>query len=181
MKRVIGILGSSNPSGNTAALLRTCMHYLDGRMIDLSSYNLTGWDYHHQNADDPFREVASQLVKADIIIFATPVYWYSMSSQMKIFFDRLSDLISSHPKMEGNKGIGRSLAGKQAWLVATGADQQLPLGFEVPFEKTSEYFDINYHGVFYKSVQESQSYTPEEDRALRHFLSSIQEYLPTQT
>ena len=38
---------------------------------------------------DGMNEIAERLVKADVIVFATPVYFYSMSGQLKVFIDRL--------------------------------------------------------------------------------------------
>lgn len=38
---------------------------------------------------DGMNELGEKLTKADIIVFATPVYYYSMSGQLKVFIDRL--------------------------------------------------------------------------------------------
>ncbi len=43
------------------------------------------------NREDDFMKVVD-LILRDRLIFATPVYWYSMNSTMKVFFDRLTDL-----------------------------------------------------------------------------------------
>lgn len=37
---------------------------------------------------DDMEEIIDKLIEADIILLATPVYFYSMSGQMKIFIDR---------------------------------------------------------------------------------------------
>lgn len=63
----------------------------------------------------------------DKIIFATPVYWYSMSGLMKTFFDRLTDLVTIQ------KSVGRKLKGKETFLFAVGTDDLLPAGFTIPF------------------------------------------------
>lgn len=39
--------------------------------------------------NDGFNEILELALKADVILFATPVYFYSMSGQLKVFFDRL--------------------------------------------------------------------------------------------
>jgi hypothetical protein len=62
---------------------------------------------------------------------------------MKIFFDRLTDLT------ENLKAQGKALAGKQVWVVATGTEETLPEGFEVPFRRTCEYFAMAYRGAAY--------------------------------
>lgn len=38
---------------------------------------------------DGMNEISEKLVAADVIVFATPVYFYSMSGQLKVFIDRL--------------------------------------------------------------------------------------------
>lgn len=39
--------------------------------------------------NDKMNEIGEKLTKADVIVFATPVYFYSMSGQLKVFIDRL--------------------------------------------------------------------------------------------
>jgi multimeric flavodoxin WrbA len=98
-------------------------------------------------SDDDFLEIAKTMQRVENIGFATPVYWYSMSASLKNFFDRLSDLLSTH------KSIGRSLKGKKTFLISTGSDPALPPGFEEPFRLTSEYFEMVYQQTYYKSVK----------------------------
>lgn len=38
---------------------------------------------------DDMNELSQKLLCADVIVFATPVYFYSMSGQLKVFIDRL--------------------------------------------------------------------------------------------
>lgn len=37
---------------------------------------------------DDMREILEKMIKADVIVLATPVYFYSLSSQLKILIDR---------------------------------------------------------------------------------------------
>lgn len=39
--------------------------------------------------DDGMDKLCKKLLSADVIVFATPVYFYSMSGQLKVFIDRL--------------------------------------------------------------------------------------------
>lgn len=41
---------------------------------------------------DDFTGLSARLLAADLIIFATPVYWFSVSGVMKIFMDRTQSL-----------------------------------------------------------------------------------------
>jgi len=87
---------------------------------------------------DDFQIVVGRMLEHQQIILATPVYWYAMSGLMKTFFDRLTDLLSNP---EARK-LGRALAGRNVWVLATGTDEKLPAGFGVPFQKTAEYFSM---------------------------------------
>ena len=85
-------------------------------------------------------KLAFTLEKYDTIVFATPVYWYSMSAIMKVFFDRFSDLI----KIE--KETGRKFRGKSMFVISNSYDEQLDYDFCMPFRLTANYLGINYLG-----------------------------------
>lgn len=53
---------------------------------------------------DAMAEIYPRLDEADIIIFATPVYWYGPTAKMKLLIDRLRPYISSR-KLAGKKGL----------------------------------------------------------------------------
>jgi multimeric flavodoxin WrbA len=42
--------------------------------------------------DDDMKKYYNKLNETDVIILATPVYWFNMSSQLKIFIDRMYGL-----------------------------------------------------------------------------------------
>lgn len=45
--------------------------------------------------DDDAREIAERVKNADAIVYATPIYYYEMSGQMKTLLDRMNPLFSS--------------------------------------------------------------------------------------
>lgn len=145
---VVAILGSSNSQGHTRTLCDRLIQGTNAELLDLNCFSFSPWDYNGGNLEDDFVLIAQRLVLATDLVFCTPVYWYSMSSQMKVFFDRLSDLITRR------KTMGRSLAGKRTWLIASGSDADLPQGFEVPFQRTSDYLEMKYCGAFYGSSRD---------------------------
>jgi GrpB-like predicted nucleotidyltransferase (UPF0157 family)/multimeric flavodoxin WrbA len=142
-KTITAFLGSSNALGNTRTFATACCEVCHAEMICLSDYDFTPWDYTGTNVDDDFQQLAERMLQSSDIIFCTPVYWYAMSTQMKTFFDRLSDLLTRR------KEIGRSLAGKRTWLLVVGNAEQMPAGFEVPFKRTSDYLDMQYMGTVF--------------------------------
>ncbi len=70
-----------------------------------------------------------------------------MSGLMKTFFHRFTDLVTT------KKHLGRRLKGKSTLLLAVGADQELPNGFEIPFKLTSDYLNMSYQGCIYYSTK----------------------------
>jgi multimeric flavodoxin WrbA len=136
------LLGSSRGDGETK---RAVSIALEDRAdcLDLQNYDIGLYDYENANRRDDFLKVIDLVWQRETIVFATPVYWFAMSARLKIFFDRLTDLITIEKKR------GRALAGKTAWLIATGAEENLPDGFEVPFARTCEYFSVIYRGSAY--------------------------------
>ncbi|WP_181306792.1 flavodoxin family protein [Rufibacter sp. XAAS-G3-1] len=93
-------------------------------------------------------EIIERVSRHRVIVFATPVYWYAMSGLLKTFFDRLTGLVTVQ------KTLGRNLKGKTVFLVAVGADAELPDGFEVPFKLTAKYLNMKYGGRLYASTEE---------------------------
>jgi multimeric flavodoxin WrbA len=141
----LGLIGSSRDDGNTGALMRAVFRPLvDARVADLGDFFVGPYDYAYGNAGDDFLPLAHAMTKARVIVFASPVYWYSMSAQMKAFFDRLTDLTETH------KAWGKSLAGKTAFLVATGGAPAPHPAFEPPFAETAHYFDMHWGGALYQ-------------------------------
>ena len=95
----------------------------------------------NKNKDDDFiplmRNITSQYRR---IIFATPVYWYSMSAIMKTFFDRISDLLT------WEKELGRTLRGKEVGVVSCSGHNDLREGFDMPFKESAHYLGMEYLG-----------------------------------
>ena len=69
-----------------------------------------------QKDDAP--EIMEKLRRADVLIFATPIYYYEMSGQMKTLLDRMNPLYSS------------DYAFREVYMIATAAD-----GEDSTFEK----------------------------------------------
>lgn len=46
--------------------------------------------------NDDVRQYLGKISNADILVFATPIYYYSMSGQLKTFLDRLNPLYGKH-------------------------------------------------------------------------------------
>ncbi|GGH05817.1 NADPH-dependent oxidoreductase [Mucilaginibacter phyllosphaerae] len=142
------ILGSNRKNSLTESITRKALGQTGFDMIDLLDHKIAHYNYDgHYPADDEFEAIIKKALPYDNIIFATPVYWYSMSGVMKVFFDRLTDLITI------KKDLGKNLRGKSAAMVAVGADPTMPDGFEIPFKHTAAYLGIQYKGCTYYATK----------------------------
>ena len=101
--KILSILGSPKKNGNTAALLS---EYLKGALSsqDASSETVflqtkdikpcTGCDACKTTLDtciieDDMQPFYEKIKQADVLVFATPIYWWHMSAQLKTFLDRM--------------------------------------------------------------------------------------------
>ena len=158
------VLGTSKSDGNTRILVDEFIAKSDADIFDLSLFKISFFDYLHRNDTDDFLPLIRKLVAYDHIVFATPIYWYSMSAQLKVFFDRLSDLLTIE------KGLGRKLKGKSISVLSTGFQLEYPDCFIRPFELTANYMDLTFKGCEYVSIQseiDSMSITKAAERAVK--------------
>lgn len=141
------ILGSARKESDTARFVQHLFQDQAYEVLDLLDYRVAPYSYEHAYpASDDFMQLSERLLQHKCIIFASPVYWYAMSGLMKIFFDRLTDLITIR------KEYGRKLRGRQTALLAVGADEALPEGFTVPFKATSRYLGMHFIAYAYSPL-----------------------------
>jgi|TARA_B110000908_G_C10227361_1_gene438696 multimeric flavodoxin WrbA len=141
------IIGTSKSDGNTRKLVNSFVEKSGASIFDLSLFEISFFDYSHQNKTDDFLPLIRQLISFEHIVFATPIYWYSMSAQLKVFFDRFSDLLTIE------KDLGRKLKGKSISVLSTGFDLDYPECFIQPFEMTATYLQLYFTGCHYVSIQ----------------------------
>jgi multimeric flavodoxin WrbA len=142
------LLGSNRKNSNTKKFVSDT-YSSSYHLIDLLDHVISPYNYEGvYPAGDGFNSIIRDILKYDIIVFATPVYWYAMSGLMKTFFDRLTDSVTI------NKAIGRKLKGKLVRVLVVGADAALPAGFEIPFKCTAQYFDMQFDGCIYRETKD---------------------------
>jgi multimeric flavodoxin WrbA len=142
MTNPIIIFGSSRSTGQTWHAIEAVIKSQQIPIVSLSNLNISFYDYEHKNKNDDYLPLMKQILEHDTIILATPVYWYTMSAQMKVFIDRLSDLLALH------QDVGRALAGKKVYVITSYATT-VPEGFEDAFRQTCNYMKMSYRGCFY--------------------------------
>lgn len=141
MKKGIIIQASSRSNGNTHKVVSFLKEQTGFDVVDLNQKTIAHYDYEYNNQDDDFKPLLKEIVSNyETILFATPVYWYTMSGLLKVFFDRLSDAI----RIE--KELGRQLRGMEM-MVVSNSDGDLSFeGFEMPFKQSANYLGMTYLG-----------------------------------
>ena len=161
MKKVM-IVGSSRNDGDTSKLTNELIKETCWDLINLNDYDFSYYDYKHENRNDDYLTLMRKVIdNYDTLIFVTPVYWYSMSGIMKVFFDRITDLL------EIEKDLGRQLRGKNMAAISCSIGNNLSDSFWLPFSETAKYLGMNYLGHTHTITDE-----PNETK-LKEFINHI--------
>jgi hypothetical protein len=75
--------------------------------------------------------------------------------------------------LETAKASGRALKGKKVWMIASGTEDALPDGFEVPFRRTCEYFSMDYRGFAYLYTGDDAARRVQSEAALADFGAGV--------
>lgn len=130
--KVIGILGSPSLTGGSAQLLWAALK--SAQMNDISTEFIHLYSGEIKNCigcitdtelnckfpcifEDYGKEILIKIKDSDGIIFATPVYWFNVSSMLKSLFERMTCL--EHMVVYGQQSY---LEGKVVAAIAVGAD-----------------------------------------------------------
>lgn len=88
--------------------------------------------------DDDFNTVAPAILEADAVVFAAPVYWYSIPAQIKGVIDRLYSFVVG----------GKDIAGKECAVIACCEEDDLSVmdGVRIPLERSAALMKWNMVG-----------------------------------
>ncbi|WP_171041640.1 flavodoxin family protein [Pseudoalteromonas phenolica] len=142
MANTIILFSSANQTGNTYQLTQAVRSQLDEthtRYFNLDSHNYADYNYHNFYSRDDFYDIADALEWADNIVFASPVYWHGVTSNMKRLIDRITEL-TENPEI---KHIGKGLKDKKGFVLTTSASKDVCPVFAGFFEKVFHCFDIH--------------------------------------
>ncbi len=103
MKKILILNGSPRKKGNTAVLVEELTKILEENNNEVEIFKLNElkinpcqgcfWCYKDFPLkciqDDVMNTLYPTVLDADIIVFASPVYWFNYSGQLKLFIDRL--------------------------------------------------------------------------------------------
>jgi multimeric flavodoxin WrbA len=115
--------------------------------------------------DDEATPILLRLPLADLIVFATPVYWFAPTAQLKVFSDRMLSLIKLDP---GTGDYVHPMKGKAMALIATGGGD-LNSGLncvDLTFRTAAAFMSMDYDALLIPSTGMDASQI-ENDEALR--------------
>lgn len=120
--QILAINGSTRNPSNSGLMIQKLLADVTYTQISLADYQVheiidqrhddRTW---HRKPDD-YPKLITKLMAADLIVVATPIYWYGMSGLLKNFIDRWSESLATHPHFK------EQIAGKQLVLLVVGSD-----------------------------------------------------------
>ena len=160
MKRILVIQGGGRPKGNTAQLVS---HFVQGaeeadhhvEVVSLLKNEVKGClgcnacRYSKPCVQkDSFNDIVPKIIEADMIVFASPLYFWTISSRIKAFVERFYCIAEEDP----NPPLGRyeKYPDKDCALLITAADD-----FFWTFEQAVSYYQfalVNYIGFHDKGM-----------------------------
>ncbi|MEH6307762.1 flavodoxin family protein [Olivibacter sp. CPCC 100613] len=105
---------------NTETLVEFFTPYLEAQEVDVEviktiDYTIIPGTYIHMDRDDDWPSIYEKLTVADIIIFATPIWWGNFSSETQKVIERLDEvndiIMSGTPSPLANKAVGIIITG----------------------------------------------------------------------
>jgi multimeric flavodoxin WrbA len=128
-RKIVILMGSPRKAGNTAALAEAIAEGAAGASVEI--VYLHGMKIapcsaceacHRPGASgcvirDDMEKLYPKLVAADAIVFASPIYWFTVSAQMKLAMDRCYALIreGGHAFAGKRVGLAFSFGGEDAF------------------------------------------------------------------
>lgn len=147
----IGIIyGGTRPNGNTEALTERAVQDLPVEKIYLKDYKIKPIEDQRHNQrgfneiNDDYDNILDRILPHDILIFSTPIYWFSMSGTMKLFIDRWSQTL----KDPNYPDFKNAMSSKKAYVIAVGGDNPLLKGLPMieQFQYIFDFIGISFEG-----------------------------------
>jgi len=160
-KKILILMGSPRKAGNSAVLAE---HLTKGALeagAQIETLYLQGMDIkpctgcnecQGDNAagcvvDDAMQEVYVKLREADSIVFASPIYWFSVTAQLKVVIDRIYAVGGGDKNILTGKNFGVLLVYADSDPFTSGAVNALRM-----FQDISAYLGTSIVGAVYGSA-----------------------------
>jgi multimeric flavodoxin WrbA len=159
-KKILVLSGSPKKNGNTAALAGWFSEGARSKGADVEIVNTAFLKYKSTGCiscracqkikeyecviDDEAKPVLKKMTGVDVIVMATPLYFFSMSAQIKLIFDRMFSLY----KWDNNAGTMKTpLKGKTLVLITSAFEDVGLDALEKPFRLTADYTGMKFESL----------------------------------
>ncbi|AKN30048.1 flavodoxin [Clostridium carboxidivorans P7] len=150
--KITVITGSPHKKGTTALLADNFIagateaghdvYRFDAAFQDVKPCLSCGYCESHKSEcvyKDSMRELNEKLFESDVVVFVTPIYYYTMSAQIKAVVDRFH---ANNAKLSGNKKA-------MIFAAAYGADDGTMEGLQKTYEAILRYLNWKDTGVLF--------------------------------
>jgi multimeric flavodoxin WrbA len=109
--KILALYGSSRRDGNSELLADRVLQKIKYTKRYLTDYHITPIDDKRHlpggfsdGINDDYKQLITELLEHDLVVYVTPLYWYGMSGLMKNFVDRWTESLRVH-ELDFKKGM----------------------------------------------------------------------------
>lgn len=160
MKQVLILSGSPKKDGNTATLIDWFAEGIRLKGANVEIVNAASLKYKTLGCrscracqknekyeciiNDEAKPILAKMALVDVIVMATPLYFFSASAQIKLIFDRMFSLY----KWDNAAGTMETpLKGKTFVLLASAFEEEGMEALEKPFALTAQYTNMKFKSL----------------------------------
>lgn len=86
---ILVINSSMNRDGLTVSMVKELLQGRDFDLLHLNDYQID--QLNQESGRDQLTELMATMQDYEIILFATPIYWFDMTGSMKLFLERVAE------------------------------------------------------------------------------------------
>lgn len=168
MKKATIVLGSPNIQGNTARLAGAMISGMESENIIIKKYELSNLrdvyhctgcnackqdDMHKCIFDDGLNDIISEVRDSDLLVIASPIYFFTFNSLTKAFIDRLfySSEIDNDNNLLNGKKVALLLTYGLENIMESGAKNALQSFYDI-----SKFVGLKIVGIVYGSIGDNK-------------------------
>lgn len=167
-KKILVLSGSPKKNGNTTMLVEwfaegarskgAAVEIVNTAFLKYKSTGCTSCracqrsDKYECAIDDEAKPVLARMARADVIVMATPLYFFAMSAQLKLISDRMFSLYKWDNEADT---METPLKGKTLILIASAYEDVGLKELEAPFKITADYTGMKFKSLLVPNAGES--------------------------
>lgn len=150
--KIVVITGSPRKNGNSFAMTDSFIRAAEAKGHEIARYDAAFMNVGGCRAcetcfstgkpcsfDDDFNAAAQDILDADGILFAMPVYWYTIPAQVKCIIDKLFSFYA----------VGKDISGKKCGIITCCEENDMSVmeGVRMPIERSAALLKWNMVGA----------------------------------